>query len=247
MHAIKKAIHKLREYLGRDTTGINHLESVAKAANKLRNQVAELSEEAVTSRETISRLRSELSSAQITVDQSASELAHEKARTRQARRDATTAGNRLSELERKIESERLPDIEAPSSSKMERRFVELFSELRRDYGVCPHPSSIGEDETLPVMEYDLWDLTRGLSNSDILKVGRFVVCRALFNFPVTIRSSRKVTELDEGTENNDDKHWIGRVVNWMRSILDTETNYIGGEWQAIKGNGSTIRNKRAIQ
>ena len=126
----------------------------------------------------------------------------------------------------------------------------MFSDLRRDLSKCPVGEKITGQGILT--EYDLWNLTSGLANNDILKVGRFVVCHALANCEVAIKASKNLVLLDSDNGHlydghlsearNDTKKWANLWVRWWRNCIDTEHTLDGGDWQANKGIGRTIRN-----
>jgi len=249
MHKIKKVIKRLRDYLGRDTTGLQLLDSVADAANTIRGQASDFAIRAALAEEMNRRLRKELDQAQAIAAGLKLEVKHQEDLNRQAQRDIKGLAADRADLEQQIERERLPDVEAPipSAAGIEQRFVELFSDLRRDYPACPVGSVIRDADSITTT-YDLWDLIRGLTNRDITKIGRFVVCRALANMPVVIPAASNLMTMGlhvDTTEKGDGegfKKWMGRWVYWWRNNLDSETD-ICGDWTANKGQGTTIRTR----
>jgi len=228
MHKIKRAIDRLRQYLGRDHNGIAILDEIAGIGNALRKQVATEIQSAADSAARAADMRSDLAKAEKTIRSQREEVAHEqslrRARDTDVDRLESQVANLTAELE-KLLPERIPVPECagrvsglgadrntiPETVRDMRLIADVLNVVRRKMRRCPKPSFIASERPDHVKRaekiyiYELTDIADSLAAEKLLLLGQFVACQCLVGMPCAITAEVNFIDMPAGGPKLNDK------------------------------------------
>lgn len=244
MHKVKKAIGKLRDYLGRDTQGLKLLDDVAEITNELRKQSADAKEKANTAIKSGVASKAELVNVQATVQQLSQDLARESSLRQQRERDINQLKIEKRKLQQKLD-ELIPDLpvfikkQEDVDWKLTNKdcedlkvlhpklsdpnyFSSMFNLLRRQMKYAPRQTTgktrhdeVSQFKEHPVV-YELGDLIGNYSGSELMKLGRFVATQAVVGFPCIIgrNESLKLNAIPDSRSKLNKP--LKKFINWFQ-------------------------------
>lgn len=240
MHKSKKAIEKLRNYLGRDINGIEMLEDVSRIANDMRKEASAAREREERAVAALAARTEDLHVAERKVRELEIDLARERSLRQQRERDIATANRSIGRLQVTIDelTEVSPcDLDDPIKVKPEDRipdamlnkasFAAMFSSIRKDIRIAPD-QSITSDSRLALNKasvFELCDIVKDYTYESQAVAGRFVMSMAMLNFPVVVYSSQTFS----GKRNED---LVKSFVRWFRGnikVTSLEKRLLGCE------------------
>lgn len=231
MHKSKKTIGALQTYLGRDKEGLQRLDAVTRDMNELRKQGNASALAASAAKTVASQSRTELLQSVEEVQKLKQELAHSQSMARQRERDICVNKQEIGQLQAKIDK-LLPEVHVPPDVNISddvppafpldlldpRKLVDAFNQLRKEMTICPKPSK--PPKASVHRGYMLNDIVSNYSATEMMKLGRFVTCLAMCNFPATIMS--QVSFMDGAAPLQVPEQGLANFIYWFRSNLHNE-------------------------
>jgi len=225
MHKSKKAIGALRAYLGKDEEGLKLLDNITREVTELRKGVSTADDIAEAARKAASSRRIDLQRAEDWIVELKRSLDREQALLRQ-RDTAIRAKQQTIEEQQKRIDQLLPDLpplEAecvplcedraiPAKMTDMRVLVNTFNALRKEIPRCPEAVN---DEVCNV--YSLFDIIQSYSVAEMIRLGRFVTCMAMYQFPAAVAAPIGLTAV--GAHNDVDDAAVDALVTNFASQM----------------------------
>jgi hypothetical protein len=228
MNKLKKTISDLREYLGKDSRGLSLLDEVSKAAHSQRHELSLTKERCGSLELTIELRNNQMLSHESRIQSLTQELASARALLAQSRRELTNIKEETAELRLSLEAAN-PDWPAPVLDEESQsqftpwstarvadpgEFSKVFNTLKRELPKAPQPSNVSNFKLNGRLTiYELTDVCKSLSPSELLKLGRFVACMAMINFPAGIAASNNLATAHNGMKCSDNQ--LGKFIRWF--------------------------------
>lgn len=231
MNKSKKTIEALRAYLGNDTRGTALLDDVSRAMTEIRHAANADRELAATASANATRSNELRLAAVELVQQLKQQVNIANAKLLQRDGEIGLRQNEIDSLRATIEKLQ-PEIEAdhlaitietqnqkslghrsdeyPAALLNAHDLASTFRELRKAVSVCPSPEYC---KRLKLSGYRLDSVVTGYSPADMMTLGRFVTCLAMFNFPSAIFSPAVAFKPERELQ---DRHMAG-FVRWFRN------------------------------
>ncbi len=212
-HKSKKAIEALRDYLGKDAEGIKLLDAIAREVTELRKQGNAEQERATRAVAVAEESRELRLRAEAQLQQVRQELAHSQALHRQnddklveMRESITKLQAQVEELQPELTEEDLvssmsamsANITLPPDLLQFKELAATFNMLRKALPICP--------EGVAFDTYNLGSLVKNYSPPEMLTLGRFVACLAMFGGSLAITVSRDRTVPPTGLPRGPARH-----------------------------------------
>jgi len=259
MHRLKKAIKALREYLGRDAQGLALLDEVDKTANALRKGLNAEKEKRETAEGTLSSVKDRMGHEERRVSELQQELNKVKSQLRQRdgelARSKKEANDLWAELDSLVPDAELPGVMVrkgdakacgvPEAIMDVKAVVAALNHVRKDLRVCPHPGVLTKGNNARYT-YELSDIIKNYDPLEMMKLGRFVACLAMFQFPATVVSSLTLRDCEWSSDPDVVEKHYKPFIRWFRSNLSVsplEEKLYGPHNKAIKGK-TWVRKRR---
>lgn len=234
MNKLKEMTLALREHLNRDERGKTLLADVERVANDQRKELAGAKERICELEVALSRARNQLDADRESNASYARLAEEERTKRKQSDKERDDMESRLAEAKREIASLQPEELQPFKIAERQRprlrkslgvsegvvgklieprKLTGVFNQLRKDVGVCPEPTSKHGPRTLA---YRLDDIVSDLSVGELIKLGRFVACMALFNFPAEVVSDYTIAPDTHTVES------LRPFIHWLRRSIDTE-------------------------
>ena len=233
MNKLKKAIHELRSYLGRDTRGLELLAAVEIVANDVRKQASAAQSSAADAVEAKDKALSRLRATEITLTDITSRLQKSEAQVAQLAGDVrhwrSEAASATGELNRifgteggTIEQSNLLDFNA---------LARQMKAVRKWKWFCPKAESgeifsVGMQVSTKKTKFHLETLISNLSNEQLLALGRFVAVMALMGVPCWIEANKSINAVLSGDAEYDIPCFRD-FVRWQRHNFPREASAFG--------------------
>lgn len=200
MNSMKLAFKKVRDYLGRDAHGIGLLQKAESLSDELRKENAKLREEA----ESAKKKAEDATARQVTCEQ---QLREEKDLRQASDARLQQASVTIERLEREIRPAPPPDSSEPLNTEgAVRRQVKTLKHAGFKWPFRYFISSVQETHVdlnlkMPGECYDVADIIKNWSGSELLKLGRFIALEtvAMHGYFTVLYSSKKVFEKSDST------------------------------------------------
>lgn len=210
MNKLKEAAAALRGHLGRDERGHELLEQLTRLAHEQRKELTAEKERSASLERVAQDLRRQLAVKDATIGETARLAREEAALRKQADNERNALAASLNEAQEEIAKLQPADLE-PYQLPAERpqlsdilgsrpdddvrinpkELTEEFNWLRKAMRVCPYPLDPAAISRR-IAYYNLESIITHFSHNELLKLGRFVAVRALFDFPCGILSDYAV-------------------------------------------------------
>lgn len=247
MNKLKEATTALQGHLGRDERGHELLDDLIRVANDQRKELAGEKERSARLELVAKDLRQQLDVERAATADAVRRAEVEAARHKQADSERNALADSLREAQEEI-AELQPDLEpfqlAAEQSRLReclrvdyadggvidpKQLTAEFNRLRKQMRACPCTLNDIKPPSRAPAYYSLDSIVDDLSYEELLKLGRFVAIRALFNFPCTIVSGYTVMEDDSNLES------LRPFIEWLAQ--GTEEEYLSNKYNPKPANG----------
>lgn len=247
MNKLKETTVALQEHLARDERGHELLDELTRIANDQRKDLAAAKDLATRLEQVAKDLRQQLEAQRKATADAVRRAELTDANRKQAERERGELADSLRAAQEEI-AKLQPDLEpfelAEEQSRLRKclrvdyadgdvidpkQLTAEFNRLRKQMRACPCTLNDIKPPSRAPAYYSLDSIVDNLSYEELLKLGRFVAIRALFNFPCTIVSGYTVMEDDNNLES------LRPFIEWLAQ--GTREEYLTNKYNPPPANG----------
>jgi hypothetical protein len=244
MNRFKKAVSELRDHLGKDQTSITKLAAVETIGNTTRKELAAEKEKHEQAQRVAVARQEATVTAETEIRRLQQELDREKSRKSQAARELVVANKKIEALELKLKPppiKRLTLAEVEAANKELKQLHELASPLLKNFGPVAKTiddlrrsmrrapkadcgvmaTEVLRRRGLNLDVFNIDDIISDLSDDELLKLGRFVVCTTLMAHPCVVTSDLSFLEAHNLGAINVSLSSVRKYYKWYKPNVST--------------------------